>query len=72
MAKALHSARKTPFQNLGDCSAIKLKGAPAAVFGPTWGKSGVDGQGGGVRRSRPKVGIVYFHLFFLKTYLKYQ
>lgn len=57
MAAVIKSARKTPFQNLGECSAVKLKGSAAMVFSPPRARSGGGGGGTGGRgiMSRPKV-----------------
>eukprot|EP00752_Nemacystus_decipiens_P008134 g7274.t1 len=62
MAAVLQSARKTPFQNLGACSAVKLKASAAtststpgasstSIFSPVRSKTG---GGGASRGPRPK------------------
>ncbi|CAM9107694.1 unnamed protein product [Ectocarpus sp. 4 AP-2014] len=53
MAAVQKSARKTPFQNLGACSAVKLKAStpgPSSMFSPAR-------PGGGGRGSRPKTPV---------------
>ncbi|CAM9932668.1 unnamed protein product, partial [Ectocarpus sp. 12 AP-2014] len=53
MAAVQKSARKTPFQNLGACSAVKLKVStpgPSSMFSPAR-------PGGGGRGSRPKTPV---------------
>lgn len=55
MAAVAKSARKTPFQNLGACSAVKLKAPTPAtsMFSPVRPSGGGTGRGG--RSARPKV-----------------
>ncbi len=64
MAAVLQSARKTPFQNLGACSAVKLK-ASASTPGATAAAAAAGSScmfspkaaRGAARGSRPKVKV---------------
>lgn len=61
MAAVMLSARKTPYQNMGECSGVKLKGAAGmSVIGSP---SLARGVGGGSRGPAPRVrnGCVFDH-----------
>ena len=54
----MKSVRKTPFQNLEECSAVKLKGSTAMIGSPVRAArsgGGAAGERGRGMMSRPKV-----------------